>query len=252
MRHRPARAGRGQHRGLRHRRAAAAARGQAEDRRGAADHRRCRTRSRRARRWRSSARSIAQRRPPRSCSIASRCRQGRRATSTRSRAASGSASRSRSPSSTGPSSSSSTSRRPGLDPQSRRELHDEILRMKHDGHTVLLTTHYLDEAEALCDRIADHPSRRDRRDRHAARADRRDRPRVRLSVSSTTARPIARDWLRASPASRICAARDERRRFDTAVTRRPSPASMRVLDARGIDITELHVRRPRSRTCSSS
>jgi ABC-2 type transport system ATP-binding protein len=26
--------------------------------------------------------------------------------------------------------------------------------MKHDGHTVLLTTHYLEEAEALCDRIA--------------------------------------------------------------------------------------------------
>ena len=42
----------------------------------------------------------------------------------------------------------------GLDPQARRELHDEILRMKRDGHTVLLTTHHLDEAEALCDRVA--------------------------------------------------------------------------------------------------
>ncbi|HEY0968129.1 MAG TPA: ABC transporter ATP-binding protein [Opitutaceae bacterium] len=42
----------------------------------------------------------------------------------------------------------------GLDPQSRRELHAEILRMKADGHTVLLTTHYLEEAEILCDRIA--------------------------------------------------------------------------------------------------
>jgi ABC-2 type transport system ATP-binding protein len=42
----------------------------------------------------------------------------------------------------------------GLDPQARRELHAEILRMKRDGHTVLLTTHYLDEAEELCDRIA--------------------------------------------------------------------------------------------------
>ena len=42
----------------------------------------------------------------------------------------------------------------GLDPQARRELHDEILRMKRDGHTVLLTTHDLDEAEALCDRVA--------------------------------------------------------------------------------------------------
>jgi len=42
----------------------------------------------------------------------------------------------------------------GLDPQARRELHDEILWMKRDGHTVLLTTHDLDEAEALCDRVA--------------------------------------------------------------------------------------------------
>lgn len=42
----------------------------------------------------------------------------------------------------------------GLDPKSRHELHGEILRMKQDGHTVLLSTHYLDEAEALCDRIA--------------------------------------------------------------------------------------------------
>ena len=42
----------------------------------------------------------------------------------------------------------------GLDPQSRRELHVEVAKMKQDGHTVLLTTHYIDEAEELCDRIA--------------------------------------------------------------------------------------------------
>jgi ABC-2 type transport system ATP-binding protein len=41
----------------------------------------------------------------------------------------------------------------GLDPLSRRELHDEIAQMKRDGHTVLLTTHYIDEAQTLCDRI---------------------------------------------------------------------------------------------------
>ncbi len=42
----------------------------------------------------------------------------------------------------------------GLDPQARRELHAEIRQMKRDGYTVLLTTHYLAEAEELCDRIA--------------------------------------------------------------------------------------------------
>lgn len=42
----------------------------------------------------------------------------------------------------------------GLDPQARRELHAAIAGMKRDGHTVLFTTHYLDEAETLCDRVA--------------------------------------------------------------------------------------------------
>ncbi len=42
----------------------------------------------------------------------------------------------------------------GLDPAARRELHEEIRRMKAEGRTVLLTTHDLDEAEQLCDRIA--------------------------------------------------------------------------------------------------
>ena len=42
----------------------------------------------------------------------------------------------------------------GLDPHSRRELHASIARMKQDGYTVLFTTHYLDEAEHLCDRVA--------------------------------------------------------------------------------------------------
>ena len=42
----------------------------------------------------------------------------------------------------------------GLDARARRDLHADIARMKQEGHTLLLTTHYIDEAEALCDRIA--------------------------------------------------------------------------------------------------
>ena len=42
----------------------------------------------------------------------------------------------------------------GLDPQSRHMLWDTVLHLRERGKTVVLTTHFMDEAQALCDRIA--------------------------------------------------------------------------------------------------
>jgi len=41
----------------------------------------------------------------------------------------------------------------GLDPQIRRQMWDVIRKTKIEGRTVVLTTHYIEEAEALCDRV---------------------------------------------------------------------------------------------------
>lgn len=46
----------------------------------------------------------------------------------------------------------------GLDPQARHHIWERLIRLRADGHTIVLTTHYLDEAARLCDRlvIMDH------------------------------------------------------------------------------------------------
>jgi ABC-2 type transport system ATP-binding protein len=42
----------------------------------------------------------------------------------------------------------------GLDPQARRSLWDRVTALKDQGRTVVMTTHYMEEAEQLCDRVA--------------------------------------------------------------------------------------------------
>jgi ABC-2 type transport system ATP-binding protein len=41
----------------------------------------------------------------------------------------------------------------GLDPVARRQIHDILLSLKRDGKTILISSHYLDEIEALADRV---------------------------------------------------------------------------------------------------
>jgi ABC-2 type transport system ATP-binding protein len=129
----------------------------------------------------------------------------------------------------------------GLDPQSRRELHAEISRMKRDGHTVLLTTHYIDEAEQLCDRIAII-------DRGRVIASGPPRSLIAAStaaqaVSLTTARPLEPHWFAGLPGVEELICADAKVTFRTQTVSATLIAMMRLLEERGIELVELEVRK---------
>ncbi len=129
----------------------------------------------------------------------------------------------------------------GLDPVARRDLHAEILRMKQDGDTVLLTTHNMDEAERLCDRIAILD-----RGRVVATG----APRELISQSTAapwvflaTAQPLDSSLLANLPGIQDLAGENSGVRFSTTQATRTLAALMQLLDEHKLDIVELRVRK---------
>ena len=64
----------------------------------------------------------------------------------------------------------------GLDPQVRQELWALIDALRAEGTTILMSTHYIEEAERLADTVTDHVARQRRRRRAAGRARRASTP----------------------------------------------------------------------------
>jgi ABC-2 type transport system ATP-binding protein len=128
-----------------------------------------------------------------------------------------------------------------LDAQSRRDLHREILRMKEDGHTVLLTTHYIDEAEALCDRVAVI-----NKGMVVATGGTRELMAGSSALPSVlvrTSRPLDPSVL--SPLGGIddLSCDGAAARFRTTDVNRTVAALVNILDTHGIEIAELHVQK---------
>ncbi len=129
----------------------------------------------------------------------------------------------------------------GLDPRSRRELHGEIARLKEDGHTVLLTTHYLDEAEALCDRVAIIS----RGKIVAAGAPRElvGRSGALPAVSVWAAQQLPDDVFTDLPGLDELQLTGDSARFTSSSVNQAVTALLARLEARAIEITELRVQR---------
>src|ERR1044071_4920372 len=113
--------------------------------------------------------------------------------------------------------------------------------MKQDGHTVLLTTHYLDEAEQLCDRIAiiDHG-------RIVASGAPRElvaRLNTAQSVTLVTAKQIAPSRLAALPAIEGLEVEAHTARFRTTDAAAMLAALTRLIDAEQTQIVDLHIRK---------
>ena len=128
-----------------------------------------------------------------------------------------------------------------LDAQSRRDLHAEILRMKADGHTVLLTTHYIDEAEALCDRVA--VIHKGTIVASGATRELMGRSSARPTVFVTATRPLEPAALVSIAGATDLVCEGHTARFHTADTNRAIAQLVERLSARGIEITELHVQK---------
>ena len=129
----------------------------------------------------------------------------------------------------------------GLDPQARRELHGEIARMRADGHTVLLSTHDIDEAEHLCDRVAII-------DRGVIIAlgtpqELMARSKAVQSVSLVAARPLDPAQLQSIPGVRDVAHDGARATLKTNDASRTVIELMAMLDAARTEIVDLNVRK---------
>src|SRR5437016_4016319 len=129
----------------------------------------------------------------------------------------------------------------GLDPQSRRQLWEVIGRFRAAGGTVLLTTHYMEEAERLCDRVAimDHG-------KGIALGTPRDliaslgaQQVVEFALADGSGRAPTPDELAALPGVQAVRPGSDRTALTVAALHRAVPALLGLLERRGAELSML-------------
>ncbi len=132
----------------------------------------------------------------------------------------------------------------GLDPQARLEIHELVQDLRREQRTILLTTHYIEEAEKLCDRVAIIDE-----GRIIAIGTPRQIQEKTLSDSTIEiecAQPVAAGDL-PQWADAIKTAMDERRTTLTVTSRRPARTiveMMKWLDEQGLELADIRIKRP--------
>ena len=132
----------------------------------------------------------------------------------------------------------------GLDPQARLEIHELVQDLRREQRTILLTTHYIEEAEKLCDRVAIIDE-----GRIIAIGTPRQIQEKTLSDSTIEiecAQPVAAGDL-PQWADAVKTALDERRTVLTVTSRRPARTiveMMKWLDEQGLELADIRIKRP--------
>jgi ABC-2 type transport system ATP-binding protein len=130
----------------------------------------------------------------------------------------------------------------GLDPQSRRELHAAIVRMREDGHTVLLTTHYIEEAQKLCDQLAiiDHG----RIIATGTPGELIERSKAIPQITVRTARPLDATQIGHLPGIEEAVANGEGLRLKARNVSRAVIEVVNLLETQGNELLDLQIHRP--------
>jgi ABC-2 type transport system ATP-binding protein len=131
----------------------------------------------------------------------------------------------------------------GLDPQVRLEIHNLISEMKDAKRTILLTTHYIEEAERLCDRVAIV----DQGQIIALGTPRelQERTLGQSRVEIKTTEPMPAEVPNFQEAQKQTLSED--RKLLTVYSTRPArtlPDLVKWIDAQGLDLEDIHLKRP--------
>jgi len=132
----------------------------------------------------------------------------------------------------------------GLDPQARLEIHELVLDLRREQRTILLTTHYIEEAEKLCDRVAIIDE-----GRIVAMGTPReiqDRTLATSTIEIEIAAPLGEIALPRWPEAEKVTL-DERRMRIAVTTGKPARIVVEMvkwLDEKGVELADIRIRRP--------